>query len=185
MKHLGTRPLQTPRLLLRQFQPGDLESCLRNWAAQEAVFKFISQSPMSRTELEEFLNGADAAYADPAVYYWAVVRKEDGEVIGEIFVDDLSERNRWCEVDYKIGTAYWNRGYTTEALRAVLDYLLCQVGFHRVQAKCASSNTASEHVMQKAGMQPEGRLRGYFLCKDGRGFDDVVLYAVLKDRTGK
>lgn len=184
MDHLGSRKLETPRLLLRQFQPEDEDSCLRNWAADEAVFQFISQSPMSRNEMEEFLKGADAAYTAPQTYYWAVVRREDGEVIGEIFVDDFSERNRWCEVDYKIGPVFWNRGYGTEALRAVLEYLLDQVGFHRVQAKCASGNAASERIMQKAGMHREGCLRGYFLRKDGTGFDDVVLYAVLSGRAG-
>lgn len=180
MNHMGTRELRTERLLLRQFRREDLDSCLRNWAADEAVFRYISQAPLSRDQMEAFLAGADSAYASPATYYWAVVKRDGGEVMGEIFVDGLSERNRWCEVDYKIGPAYWNCGYGTEALRAVTDYLLEQVGFHRVQAKCASGNAASERVMQKAGMVREGSLRGYFLRKDESGFDDVVLYARLK-----
>lgn len=179
MDHSGTCTLETERLLLRRFRPEDLESCLRNWAADEAVFRHVSQSPMSQEEMEAFLAGADSAYADPETYYWAIVRRADREVIGEIFVDDFSERNRWCEIDYKLGPAYWNQGYGTEALRAVLDHLLGQAGFHRAQAKCASGNAASERVMQKAGMVREGSLRGYFLRKDGTGFEDVVLYAVL------
>lgn len=179
MNHLGSRELKTERLCLRQFRPQDMESCLQNWAADEAVFQCISQSPMSREQMEAFLAGADSAYADPATYYWAIEVREERAVIGEIFVDDFSECNQWCEIDYKLGPAYWNQGYGTEALRAVLDYLLNQVGFHRVQAKCASGNAASERVMQKAGMVREGWLRGYFLRKDGTGFDDVVLYALL------
>ena len=39
-------------------------------------------------------------------------------------------------------------------------------------------NSASERVMQKAGMTKEGILRGYFDAKDGR-WRDVTMYAVL------
>lgn len=94
-------------------------------------------------------------------------------------MDDFSRRNGWCEVDYKLGSAFWGRGYASEALAAVLAYLFGQAGFHRVQAKCAAENAASERVMQKAGMRREGVLQEFFLRKDGSGWDDVLLYAAV------
>ncbi len=183
MNRLGTVELETERLRLRRFRHGDLESCLKNWAAHAAVYQFVSQSPSSREDLEEFLAGAEDAYASPDTYYWAIEKRDSGDVIGEIFVDSFSERNGWCEVDYKIGPPFWGRGYAPDALRSVIPFLLDQVGFHRVQAKCSVRNTASERVMQKAGMHREGVLRESFRRKDGPGYDDVVLYAVLKGET--
>ena len=73
---------------------------------------------MTPGALEDFLAGADDAYASPATYYWAIEQRDTQNVIGEIFVDDFSERNGWCEVDYKLGTAYWGRGYAATALGA-------------------------------------------------------------------
>ncbi|MCI9444254.1 MAG: GNAT family N-acetyltransferase [Oscillospiraceae bacterium] len=169
--------LETACLRLRRFRQEDQESCLRNWAADEAVYQHISRMPMTPGEPEDFLAGADGAYASPATYYWAIEQRDTQNVIGEIFVDDFSERNGWCEVDYKLGTAYWGRGYAAEALGAAAAYLLEQVGFHRVQAKCSVRNAASERVMQKAGMDREGILREFFRRKDGTGYDDVVIYA--------
>lgn len=183
MNHLGTVELEAAGLRLRRFRPEDAESCLRNWAADEAVFRFISQTPMSEAEMKGFLAGAEEAYACPAAYYWAIEEKGAPGVIGEIFVDDFSERNGWCEVDYKLGPAFWGRGYGAQALSAVTAFLFDQVGFHRVQAKCSVRNTASERVMQKAGMCREGVLREFFRRKDGTGWDDVVLYAAIKGET--
>lgn len=177
MNHTGTVELETERLRLRRFRQEDAASCLRNWAADEAVFRFISQTPMSEADIRTFLAGADEAYASPTTYYWAIEQKDAQGVIGEIFVDDFSERNSWCEVDYKLGPAFWARGYAAEALRAVTAYLFNEVGFHRVQAKCSVCNTASERVLQKAGMCREGILREFFRRKDGTGYDDVVIYA--------
>ena len=180
MNHLGTLELETARLRLRRFRPDDAGSCLENWAADERVFRFLSQTPMSRADVEEWLAGADEAYASPATYYWAIEKRDGPGVIGEIFVDDFSERNGWCEVDYKLGPAFWGQGYAAEALRAVTGFLLDRAAFHRVQAKCSVCNAASERVMQKAGMRREGVLREYFRRKDTPGWDDVVLYALLK-----
>lgn len=179
MRLMGTVELETARLRLRRFQEEDLESCLVNWAADETVFRYISQEPRTRAEMEAFLAGAEEAYASPETCYWAIEEKEGRRVIGEIFVDDFSRRSGWCEVDYKLGSTFWGRGYASEALAAVLAYLFGQAGFHRVQAKCAAENAASERVMQKAGMRREGVLREFFLRKDGSGWDDVLLYAAV------
>ena len=121
---------------------------------------------------------AEEAYANPETRYWAVVERTGGEVIGEIFVDDFSARNGWCELDWKIGSRFWQKGYATEAAAAVARHLLDAEGFHRIQAKCCVENPASERVMQKIGMTREGTLRGYFRTKDGR-WCDVVLYALI------
>lgn len=178
MEHKGTKRLETERLILRPFRLEDAESCVRNWAADPKVYRYISQEAQTAKDVYDWLSTADEAYASPETYYWAIVEKSKGEVIGEIFVDDFGSRNRWCELDWKIGRAFWGQGYAAEAAAAVIQYLFCQVGFHRIQAKCCVENSASERVMQKAGMTKEGILRGYFDAKDGR-WRDVAMYAVL------
>lgn len=178
MKHTGTKCLETARLLLRPFRAQDGESCLRCWAADPDLYRYISQEPMSPQDVADWLSTSDRAYADPQTYYWAIVEQASGDVIGEIFVDDFSGRNGWCELDWKVGKAFQGKGYATEAARAVLRYLFGEVSFHRVQAKCCVENTASERVMQRIGMVREGVLRDFFLGRDHRRHD-VVLYAAL------
>lgn len=179
MYHLGTCLIETNRLYMRRFRSSDSEDCLLNWLSDEAVFQFISQNPMSQKECTEFLSGADEAYASPTTYYWAIEYKDTHSVIGEVFVDDFSERNGWCEIDYRLGSRYWGQGIATEAVRAVVSFLFSQVKFHRIQAKCSIRNTASERVMQKVGMHREGVFQDYFRCKNSNNYDDVVMYSIL------
>ncbi len=181
MQHIGTERLETKRLILRRFAEGDAENCCRNWGAKEEVYTHISEKPKTPNEMQVYLISVIDAYARPDTYYWAIQLKESRQVIGEVFVDDFGNRNSWCEIDYKIGPGFWGQGLATEGVIAVLDFLFHRVGFHRVQAKCAAGNIGSERVMQKAGLQKEGVLRGFFRRGDEKGFDDVVLYAALSD----
>lgn len=179
MKHHGTATLTSPRLILRRFYPSDAADCFSCFLADRRVFQFISGQPRTQKDIEEWLSTADSAYDAPDTYYWAIQKKDDGRVIGEIFVDDYGERNQWCELDWKIGPEFWNQGFMTEAAGIVAAYLLTRVGFHRVQAKCAVENLGSERVMQKLGMRREGIFREFFFGQDGR-FHDVVMYSLLQ-----
>ena len=120
MKHTGTKCLETARLLLRPFRAQDGKSCLRCWAADPDLYRYISQEPMSPQDVAD---SEIARLCGPQTYYWAIVEQASGDVIGEIFVDDFSGRNGWCELDWKVGKAFQGKGYATEAARAVLRYL--------------------------------------------------------------
>lgn len=168
-KHKGTKQLSTVRLTLRPFAPQDAESCLRNWAADEEIYRYLSAQPQTADEVREWLSSAD-----PRTYYWAIEEAHCGEVVGELFVDDFGTSSRWCEMDWKIGTAFQG----AEAARAAIEYLIREVGFHRIEAKCCTENTASERVMQKLGMNKEGILRERFCGKDGR-WHDLAEYSLL------
>lgn len=175
--HGGTRALQTPRLLLRRFAPGDERDCLA-FRADPAVWRWLSGQPESAEDVRAWLAGADEAYRSGDTYYWAIVNRADGVVIGELFVDDFGSKNRWCELDWRLAPAYWGNGYAAEAAKCAMAYLLETVGFHRVQAKCAAENHASQRVMQKLGMRQEGVLREAFRDRDGV-YHDLTLYALI------
>ena len=182
MDHQGTVELETERLILRRFCHEDFGNSAG--AYDEAGYRLISRSPRRPEDMAQFLAGAEEAYAAPDTYYWALERKDTHEVVGEVFVDDFGERNRWCEVDYQLGPAFWGRGYAAEALKAAIAFLIGRVGFHRVQAKCSARNSGSLRVMEKAGMRREGVLRGFFRRKDGPGYDDVVICSILAEELG-
>ena len=95
MEQKGTQSLETARLLLRPFRLEDAESCLRNWASDPEVYRWISQKAKTPQEVFQWLSTAEEAYKHPETYYWAIVEKESGEVLGEILVDSFSSRNGW------------------------------------------------------------------------------------------
>ena len=84
-----------------------------------------------------------------------------------------------AEIGYWLGEAFWGRGITTVALRAVTDYAIRTHRLTRVYAVPFEWNHASFRVLEKAGYQREGRLRRSAL-KDGKVIDQL-LYAFCVD----
>ena len=104
----------------------------------------------------------------------------DGEAVGGIGVvlhDDVERIS--AELGYWLGEAFWGRGITTAAVRAVTDYAMTTFALCRVYAVPFAYNTASARVLEKAGYALEGRMRRSAI-KDGRVVDQF-LYAATRD----
>ena len=180
MKHCGTQPLETKRLLLRRFVLGDADAMFRNWAADPEVTKYLTwpahaDTGVSRAVLEDWV----ASYAREDFYQWAIVCKENGdEPIGSISAVKLDADLSIVQIGYCLGQAWWRRGIMSEALKAVMDFFFDQVGANRIEAIHDPQNPHSGMVMRKCGMQYEGTLRSS--ARNNQGICDACWYALLK-----
>lgn len=66
---------------------------------------------------------------------------------------------RNAEVWYKINPEFWNKGYASEALKAILTFGFNMLHLHRIEAGCAVENIASVKVLEKAGFIKEAHTR--------------------------
>ena len=166
MRHAGTQEIETPRLLLRRLTPEDAPMMYRNWANDPDVTRFLRWEPhKNEAETRELLAAWATLYPNPDYYQWAIVEKATGEVFGTIsvFRSDAAEpnpRDEWpgfddrngiWEVGYCIGKKWWNNGFTTEALKAVLDFWFKNTDSDWLACSHAVANPASGKVMTKAG----------------------------------
>ena len=94
-------------------------------------------------------------------------------MIGNIGAYDYDPKKNQIEVGFSIERASWGKGYATEALEVVLEYLTVQEGIAHVTAWCASDNIASGRTMEKAGMQLSGIDTGG-LEVEGQRYDKLV-----------
>jgi RimJ/RimL family protein N-acetyltransferase len=88
---------------------------------------------------------------------WFMVRRDDGAVVGEI---GATVDGSTAQVGYTVVEPSWGQGYATEALRALLGFLLADPGIDRVVAETLEDHTASRRVMEKAGMRLHRRRVG-------------------------
>jgi len=154
MKAIGTQILQTDRLILRRFVESDAEAMFQNWASSAENLTYVTWDPHPDVEVtRNSIRNWVASYTNPNYYKWAICLKENLEqVIGDISIVEMNEKDSSCEIGYILGKNYWGRDMMTEALKAVLDFCFTQAGFQKVGARCASLNPASGRVMEKAGM---------------------------------
>jgi RimJ/RimL family protein N-acetyltransferase len=149
--------LHTQRLLLRNFIASDLEAFL-TYRNDPEVAKYQSWSiPYSREKGEAFIREMQDVHA-PKQGDWlqlALELKETGALIGDVAfgikVDDI----RQATVGFTIASAYWQNGYATEAMIALLDYLFEDVDMHRVVADCDTENIGSWKTLEKLGFRRE------------------------------
>ena len=107
-----------------------------------------------------------------------MVQRSDTQLIGAIGMDIAPWHDR-AEVGYWVGVPYWNHGYATEALRALIDFGFGELGLHRIQAHHLARNPASGRVMLKAGLHYEGTLREY-VKKAGR-YENLVAHGLTRE----
>ena len=97
-------------------------------------------------------------------------------LIGAISLSKVGLFNS-AELGYWIGAEHWNRGYCTEAAKAVLGYGFHSLKYHKVSARHFVGNVSSGRVMEKVGMKREGLLQDDVI-KDGR-YLTVELYGIV------
>ena len=184
MIHLGTKRIETDRLILRQFRLDDAQAMFCNWASDEKVTQYMTWPTYESKETADMiLTQWTASYADPGFYQWAIELKKLGQPIGSISVVAWNKKVSSAHIGYCIGSRWWNQGIMTEALQAVIDYLFDEAGFNRVEAMHDVNNPASGAVMRKCGMKYEGTFRQYI--RTTQGICDASMYALLaSDREG-
>ncbi len=179
MKHLGTKQINTPRLLLRRFTIEDAPKMYGDWASDEEVTRYLLWAAhKSQEETESLLKSWAEDYKNAAAYLWCIEWKETAEPIGSIGVTKMIEQAQLVELGYFISRRYWHQGIATEALQAVMDFFFDEVGVNRVESRHDPRNPYSGKVMEACGMRYEGtRIEADF---NNSGICDEVLYGLTR-----
>ena len=177
MNPIGTKTINTKRLILRPFQVEDAREMFENWASDPEVTQYLTWLPHESVETtKESLKRWVEGYQNPLQFKWAIVF--NNEVVGSIDVVHLEEKLDAVEIGYALSRKCWGKGIMTEALIAVSRYLLEEAGCNRVCARHDVNNPASGKVMQKVGMTYEGTLRQ--IGKNNQGICDMAYYSIIK-----
>ena len=114
-------------------------------------------------------------------YTFAIKQKSDNQFVGLIALKLGSKKYRNAEVWFKLNPMFWGKGYATEALVKLIDFGFGELKLHRIEAGCAIDNLASAKVLEKAGMQLEGRRRQTLPLKSG--WSDNFEFSILETDT--
>jgi ribosomal-protein-alanine N-acetyltransferase len=153
--------LETERMILRPITMDDAED-MYAYGSDPEVTRYVTwHAHQSIEETQQFISFLLGKYEEGAVSQWGIEHKESGRLIGTM------------------GFINWNRGYTSEAMKAIIDFGWNQMKLVRIEARCMPDNINSARVMEKVGMQYEGLMRKNLYVK-GR-FHDAKIYAIVAD----
>jgi ribosomal-protein-alanine N-acetyltransferase len=169
-------PLQTRRLLLRQFRDADLDD-IHAYASMPEVSRFMAWGPNTPEDSRAFLDRARGQQSDWPRRHVGLAIERNGRVIGSIRLDLQNEEGTEADLGYTLAQDQWRQGVATEAATAVLDVAFGKLGLHRVWATCDIENTGSYAVMEKLGMRREAHFHQDKLIRGV--WRDSFLYAIL------
>ena len=153
--------LQTERLILRKPVLEDAEVIFETYAHDEEVTRYLTWvANKNIEETRNYVERALAAWDRGSEFSWAITIKETGQLIGMI---GTRIDSYLANLGYVLARAYWNKGYMSEAVKAVAHWALSQEEIYRVWAVCDVENVASARVLEKAGLQKEGVLHRWVI----------------------
>ncbi len=148
--------LETERLILRRFTPGDVDP-VTDLDADPAVMRYINGGrPTPRDEIRDDYLPSWLAYYERGDRYgfWAAIERRTGTFLGWFHLrpqpDDPEDEP---ELGYRLIASAWGRGYATEGSRALIRKAFTELGARRVYATTMVVNVASWRVMEKAGLR--------------------------------
>jgi len=169
--------IETERLKLNQPNIDDLErvsEILNNEVYSKNTLNI--PYPYTRSNAEFWLQLAKDGFENQNHFIFAIRLKENDEIIGGI---DLAVNKRFnnAELGYWLDEKYWNKGFTTEAVKSIINFGFETLKLKKIFATYFDFNTSSGKVLEKSGMKKEGVLECH-TYKNGE-YQNHILYAII------
>ena len=176
MTHLGTRVIHTERLILRKITDDDL-AMICSWMSDPEITKYEDWIPHDNVNYTRgFISWLTGDYETEKTYCWGVQLGD--EIIGLAMMADVNE---WSgSIAYYIKKDCWSKGYATEVVLGIMNYMFFEVGIDRIVAKHSIKNTASGNVLKKAGMSYRGHVKEFEYYSSKSEWHDCDFYFITK-----
>jgi [ribosomal protein S5]-alanine N-acetyltransferase len=170
--------LETERLQLHRLTNADVDHIIA-LRGNPLAMKYIPR-PLIETKKAALahLKMIDDNIENNIAINWGVYLKEINDFIGFMGIYRIQPENFRAEIGYMVLPQYSGKGFTTEAIKAILTYAFDVLQFHSIEGVIAPENIASERVLQKNGFVKEAHfIENEFAM--GKFWDGVV-YSLLK-----
>lgn len=169
----------TNRLHIRPIRMDDKASIF-SYRSDPQINKYLSSIPKSVDDIAKFITNSSPIINIPGTWYQlAIIERATNQLIGDIGIHFLTSdpENKQVEIGYTLHKDFHGKGYATEALWAVIDYIFNSLDKHRITASIDPENLKSITLIERLGFRKEAHfVEGLFF--HGKWVDDLV-YAML------
>ncbi|MCC2954203.1 GNAT family N-acetyltransferase [Massilia sp. IC2-477] len=156
MSSYPTPILTTSRLTLRPMTMEDAADLFAVFSDPAVVRYWSAPTWTSIAFAEQNIERALESYREQSEVRFGIELAETGQLIGTANLHHFFPQNRRCEIGYALGSAYWGKGFASEALEAAIDYAFHELRLNRIEADIDPRNAASAGVLERMGFRKEG-----------------------------
>lgn len=172
--------LQSERLIFREVTSADVEEIFNIYSDSE-VAKYDWYRPIAtKDDALSIINRYSREFGNKEEITWGVAKKSDNKIIGYCNLGSFNDESLRGEIGYGFNRNEWNKGYATEAIKAIVKFGFEVIDFNRIEATVTLGNDASVKALKKANFIQEGIVRERTIMK-GKFEDDVILAILRKD----
>jgi ribosomal-protein-alanine N-acetyltransferase len=137
--------LETKGLHIRELSSADLENIHQLHSLPETDEYNTLGIPDSLQTTEKILSEwlVLQRQTPRSSYIFCMDKKDSKEFVGLIALNLGKVNYKTAEVWFKTHKDHWRQGYTSEALRRILEFGFIDLKLHRIEAGCAVENIAS------------------------------------------
>jgi len=159
------------KVILREKNPADAWDDYA-WETDPELAR-LDAAPVLSIPYSRFLSDyRSELYRSSTTNHRFAVDTLDGEHIGNCSYYNLDETRGEVELGIMIGNRdYWNKGYGTDAVTTLVNYVFRQMKLKRIYLKTLDWNIRAQKSFQKCGFTPYGQL-----AKDGYNFVLMEIY---------
>lgn len=173
--------IETHRLILRPLIPDDAAAVFE-YACDPDVTRYMDwPTHRSMKTSLDWIQLTASQWASQEEFTWGVTVKDEGtDVVGAVGCRAIDFQ---VSFGYVLNRQQWNKGFATEAAKALVETLSRIEGVKRVWATCDVDNHASANVLTKSGCELEGTLRKWAIRPNlpGAPARDSLMYAKIID----
>jgi len=151
---------ETKEYLVRKIVISDAAAIYANWAHEKDVALYTTW--LTHESVEDTLYYVEDCIEawNHRSYTWSIEKKIDSEIVGSFAA---REKEHKIDIGYLLAKKFWGKGIMTEVVNVFIDEAFRQESIQRIGAVCDTDNPASKRVMEKAGMEYEGKLLSWMI----------------------
>ena len=142
------------------------------WLNDKDVTKFSDQRFIKHTIISQ-RKYIKTLVKNNTVFFKVLYKKN---VIGNIFLTKIDEKNKNCEIGYLVGEkSFWRKGIATYIIAKVIDYAFKKLKLKKIYTWCYSNNIGSKKALIKNNFKIEGRIKEFYKFNKNQRVDKIYL----------
>jgi RimJ/RimL family protein N-acetyltransferase len=172
--------LETERLLIRPLTIADKNEIFE-YRRDKEINKYQGWIPEKIEDVDEFIAKISEKINIPNTWFqFVIIEKETQKIVGDLGIHFFDAENKQIEIGCTLNKNFQNKGFATESLERVIDYLFRDLNKHRIITSIDPDNKKSIQLVERIGFRKEAHFIESLLI-DGKWVDDLIYALIEKD----
>jgi RimJ/RimL family protein N-acetyltransferase len=172
--------LETKRLIIRPISLDDKNEVFE-YRSDTETNKYQGWIPKTIDDVITFIGKVSKQINKPETWFqFVIIEKENQKIIGDLGMHFFDSENKQAEIGCTLNKNYQNKGYATESVKRVIDYLFKDLNKHRIITSIDPDNKNSIRLVERIGFRKEAHFIESLLI-NGEWVDDLIYALIEKD----